>query len=153
MESPDLSEKARALAEARQIVEGHCVFCGELMQGTRKRRYCSHSCQQRAHYRRNRNVGARQVAVSEGAQLLRDQLRNSGMSPDQPKYQEALMADGHAPEVPDAGISVIAEIAANLYKATLSLSEHDISIVQETIRKLRNSSPEKETRIIKDMGA
>lgn len=45
----ELSELARRLAAQRQIVEGTCEICGTPFKGTRKRRYCSHNCAQKAY--------------------------------------------------------------------------------------------------------
>ncbi len=51
-EDNELSELARRLAAQRQIVEGNCEMCGKAFTGTRKRKYCSHACTQRAYYAR-----------------------------------------------------------------------------------------------------
>jgi hypothetical protein len=45
----DLSELARRLAAQRRIVEGNCEICGKPFTGTRKKRYCSHACAQKAY--------------------------------------------------------------------------------------------------------
>jgi hypothetical protein len=47
----ELSELARRLAAQRQVVEGKCEICGTPFTGTRKRRYCSHNCAQKAYMR------------------------------------------------------------------------------------------------------
>jgi hypothetical protein len=48
----DISEIARQLASRRHIVEGNCEICGKPFTGTRKRRYCSNVCTQKAYDRR-----------------------------------------------------------------------------------------------------
>ena len=71
-ESPNtntISELARQLAaqwqlaaasgSQRQIVQGTCEICGKLFTGTRKRRYYSHNCAQKA-YMRNKARGDRE---------------------------------------------------------------------------------------------
>ena len=45
----ELSELARRLAAQRRIVSGHCEICGKPFTGTRKKRYCSHNCAQKAY--------------------------------------------------------------------------------------------------------
>ena len=45
----EVSELARRLAAQRQIVSGNCEICGKPFTGTRKRRYCSHACAQKAY--------------------------------------------------------------------------------------------------------
>lgn len=50
----DASEAGRALAAKRQIVEGTCEVCDKSFTGTRKRKYCSHACSQRAYYQRSK---------------------------------------------------------------------------------------------------
>ncbi len=50
----DVSEAGRALAAKRRIVEGACEVCGKPFTGTRKRKYCSHACTQRAYYARTK---------------------------------------------------------------------------------------------------
>ncbi len=54
----ELSELARRLAAQRKIVEGNCEICGKPFTGTRKRRYCSHNCAQKAFMlRKQREAG------------------------------------------------------------------------------------------------
>ncbi len=48
----NVGDHGRALAAARRIVESTCEMCGKPIRGTRKRKYCSHACAQRAYYRR-----------------------------------------------------------------------------------------------------
>jgi hypothetical protein len=50
------SELGRRLAAQRRIVEGECVICGNRFEGTRKKRFCSHRCAQKDHWRRKRNI-------------------------------------------------------------------------------------------------
>jgi hypothetical protein len=45
----ELSELARRLAAQRRIVSGNCEVCGTPFTGTRKKRYCSHNCAQKAY--------------------------------------------------------------------------------------------------------
>ncbi len=45
----EVSELARRLAARRRIVEGTCEICGKPFTGTRKKRYCSHNCAQKAY--------------------------------------------------------------------------------------------------------
>ncbi len=47
----ELSELARRLASQRRIVEGTCEICGTPFTGTRKKRFCSHNCAQKAYLR------------------------------------------------------------------------------------------------------
>lgn len=46
------SQAARLLAGRRRIVEGVCQVCGQSFVGTRKRKFCSHTCAQRDHWHR-----------------------------------------------------------------------------------------------------
>lgn len=57
----ELSEIARRLAAQRRIVEGNCEVCGKPFVGTRKKRYCSHTCAQRAYDQRQRDKEAGDV--------------------------------------------------------------------------------------------
>jgi hypothetical protein len=50
------------LAAKRRRVQGACVVCGQPFEGTTKRRYCSHACQQRAYEQRK----ATDRGISEG---------------------------------------------------------------------------------------
>ena len=45
----EVSEMARRLAARRRIVSGNCEICGKPFTGTRKKRYCSHNCAQKAY--------------------------------------------------------------------------------------------------------
>jgi hypothetical protein len=47
----EISEFARRLATQRRIVDGNCEICGTPFTGTRKKRYCSHKCAQKAYLR------------------------------------------------------------------------------------------------------
>ncbi len=60
----ELSELARRLAAQRQMVEGNCDVCGTPFTGTRKKRYCSHNCAQKA-YMRNK-VSKKSEGQSDG---------------------------------------------------------------------------------------
>jgi hypothetical protein len=55
-----VSQAARALAARRRITEGTCEVCGKAFTGTRKRRYCSHNCAQKAYMqnKKQRNEGS-----------------------------------------------------------------------------------------------
>ncbi len=55
--SPALRDAGRRLSAHRRIVSGHCSVCGKPFEGTRKRRYCSHSCTQTAYMRRKQQEG------------------------------------------------------------------------------------------------
>lgn len=46
------SEWARRLAACRAQVDGDCDVCGTPFTGTRKKRYCSHNCAQKAYLQR-----------------------------------------------------------------------------------------------------
>jgi hypothetical protein len=45
----EASDLARRLAARRRIVSGNCEICGKPFTGTRKKRYCSHACAQKAY--------------------------------------------------------------------------------------------------------
>jgi hypothetical protein len=51
MTNNEVSELARRLAAQRKIVQGNCEICGKPFIGTRKKRYCSHNCAQKAYLR------------------------------------------------------------------------------------------------------
>ena len=53
----ELSEIARKLAAQRRIVEGTCEICGKPFTGTRKKRFCSHNCAQKAYLRGRADKG------------------------------------------------------------------------------------------------
>jgi hypothetical protein len=57
-EDNEVSEMARRLAAQRQIVEGQCEICGRPFTGTRKKRFCSHNCAQKAYLRSKAEKGA-----------------------------------------------------------------------------------------------
>ena len=65
-EKNELSEFGRALAAARRIVEGTCEMCGKPIKGTRRRRYCGHTCAQRAYDARKRAERAAEAARQQG---------------------------------------------------------------------------------------
>lgn len=54
MAEDDVSELARKLAAQRRIVQGACEVCGKSFSGTRKRKFCSHTCAQRDYYARSK---------------------------------------------------------------------------------------------------
>jgi hypothetical protein len=54
----EVSELARRLAAQRRTVEGQCEICGKHFTGTRKKRYCSHNCAQKAYLRNKVAKGA-----------------------------------------------------------------------------------------------
>lgn len=58
IEDQELSDLARRLAAQRRIVEGRCEICGAPFTGTRKKRFCSHNCAQKAHLRNKAEKGA-----------------------------------------------------------------------------------------------
>ena len=48
-DTSNISDLARRLAAQRRIVSGNCEVCGKPFTGTRKKRYCSHNCAQKAY--------------------------------------------------------------------------------------------------------
>ena len=63
----DLPDEARAFyreaAAKRQRVTSTCAVCGQVIEGTTRKRLCSHACQQRAYYRRRRAQAAAQAGA------------------------------------------------------------------------------------------
>ncbi len=62
---PDISELARRLAARRAIVSGECVECRTPFMGTRKRKFCSHACAQRSHWRNKQAAQVKRGAAAE----------------------------------------------------------------------------------------
>jgi predicted nucleic acid-binding Zn ribbon protein len=66
------SERARRAAAARRLVKGACRVCGTPTVGTRKRRYCSARCRDRAY--RGRQRALRLAPTPENAAALLEGL-------------------------------------------------------------------------------
>lgn len=231
-----LSEAARALAGRRQVVKTTCAICGTKISGTRKLRYCSAACRQRAYNLRQRErdkvatdvdrphtvapdgVGApdthlspadshdrigggrhpraseyaqtldprsnplHELRKSAGLTLLQSQqvleemgvtldftlisklerrplhyfagrphyliplLRAYGLTPSDIQYQTLLILSGNAPEVPEADIESIANLAAALNDEQLNppvpLTRRDEQAIHDSIKDLRRNMPQ-----------
>ncbi len=54
----EIKTAAQLLAAQRRRVELVCAVCGQRVEGTTKRRYCSNACRQRAKHARQRQQQA-----------------------------------------------------------------------------------------------
>jgi hypothetical protein len=66
IEHTEITEAARRLANQRRMVEGKCKVCGTTFIGTRKKKFCSHTCAQRDYYARHSQVKEQLREETEG---------------------------------------------------------------------------------------
>jgi hypothetical protein len=123
------SDAARALASQRKQVTRACATCGELLFGTRRLRFCSAPCRQRAHRAQRVVERARAASRTDSVSARPDPLLDEGAP-------HPLPADTTGRQIPSA--SIAAQLTGWL------LDEWPEVVVSATMRRMtRRGAPKR----------